>query len=587
MKFKNLSKKEKEEFLYLYLNKVVKSKDKIEELCKKFEISKWTAFKWGSKLNKDESLGPKKTKEKTTQEKVDQLREIYQNKEIRYIDRIRQISEKFGIGERAILNFVRKHNLTIRDDEYTHSEEFEQAKAKKINFEKNKFIITWAQSNTDIHENFFNNIEAYANYLNADIHVIAGRYKNPTSIFSDKDEKWHSRVLSYLDAARHNVHKHLSIMSDIKIQPTADYPTTGLQSFSGDNSCIFGAPKVHLNIAPVLEGVNPKIILTTGACTVQNYTDSKAGKKGEFYHTLGFAIVEIKNEEVFFVRQVTAGEDGNFIDLIHEVKDQRVEKINYISGCVLGDLHCGQQDPQLLKKTIELLEDLNPEHVVLHDVFDGYSISHHTINDPFVQYRKEIFGTNSLRGELDSMLDILAQFNKFKKVIIVRSNHDDFLDRWLKDGDWKKQPTAKNSMEYMELSYRLLKQYSKEEKVKGIIPELIKERYPNFITLDRTSSFIISGWEVGQHGDIGANGSRGSLIQYRNLNTKIIVGHYHSPGRIDGAVAVGTSTRLRLDYNSGPSGWLQSHVIIHKNGTAQHINFIEGEFTTFNTKPES
>jgi hypothetical protein len=69
-------------------------------------------------------------------------------------------------------------------------------------------------------------------------------------------------------------------------------------------------------------------------------------------------------------------------------------------------------------------------------------------------------------------------------------------------------------------------------------------------------------------------------IQFRKLNTKIVVGHYHSPGRKDGALAVGTSTKLRVNYNIGPSGWLQSHVIIHHDSKAQHINFIKGEFTT-------
>ena len=84
-----------------------------------------------------------------------------------------------------------------------------------------------------------------------------------------------------------------------------------------------------------------------------------------------------------------------------------------------------------------------------------------------------------------------------------------------------------------------------------------------------------------KNNDHGSNGSRGSLLQFRKLNTKIIVGHYHSPGRKDGAIAVGTSTKLRVGYNQGPSSWLQSHVIIHKDGKAQHINFINGEYTTF------
>jgi hypothetical protein len=55
----------------------------------------------------------------------------------------------------------------------------------------------------------------------------------------------------------------------------------------------------------------------------------------------------------------------------------------------------------------------------------------------------------------------------------------------------------------------------------------------------------------------------------------------NSPGRKDGALAVGTSTKMRVGYNMGPSSWLQSHVIIHKNGKAQHINFINGKYTTF------
>jgi hypothetical protein len=91
----------------------------------------------------------------------------------------------------------------------------------------------------------------------------------------------------------------------------------------------------------------------------------------------------------------------------------------------------------------------------------------------------------------------------------------------------------------------------------------------------------VKGFEVGVHGDVGSNGSRGSLVQFRRLNTKIIVGHYHKPERKEGALSVGTSTKLRVGYNIGPSSWLQSHIIIHEDGRAQHINFINNQFTTF------
>jgi hypothetical protein len=142
--------------------------------------------------------------------------------------------------------------------------------------------------------------------------------------------------------------------------------------------------------------------------------------------------------------------------------------------------------------------------------------------------------------------------------------------------DWRKTVTPKNSLEYMEYSTAILRGQAPN----GLIPFLINQKFPHFRTLGRSDSFIVKDWELGQHGDVGSNGSRGSLLQFRKLNTKIVVGHYHSPGRKDGALSVGTSTKLRIGYNVGASAWLQSHVIIHTDGKAQHINFINGEYTT-------
>jgi len=229
----------------------------------------------------------------------------------------------------------------------------------------------------------------------------------------------------------------------------------------------------------------------------------------------------------------------------------------------------------VLDSTFDLMAKLHPDHVVLHDVFDGTSISHHESKDPFIQYEKEMKGTNSLKREIDEMMNGLAEFQDYN-VVVVRSNHDDFVDRWLKDTDWRRTVTPKNSLEYMQYAAAILS----GEAPNGVIPYLINRKFPTFKTLGRSDSFIVNGWELGQHGDIGAGGSRGSLVQFRKLNTKMVVGHYHSPGRKDGALAVGTSTKLRLSYNIGASGWMQAHVIIHKDGKAQHITFVNGEFTT-------
>ena len=514
------------------------------------------------------------------QDQISTISKIYWNKEVSWDSRMEQLSEYLGKSKRTVSKWLSK--LQITEKSLPESPQLIAAKHRKFNKESKRFIITWAQNDTPVHEPFMSNLEEYAKFINAEIHVIAGRYKNPTSVFSDKKyETWSNRVQNYLDANRHKVHKYMWIMSDVKIQPTAVDPMTGLQGMSGINSCIFGSPRVHLETIPVLEGNHPKLMMTTGACTIPNYTDSKVGKKGEFHHTLGFVIIEIKNDEVFFARQVTACDNGDFTDLFyhtHYLKStglSKITRIDSISAIILGDLHYGQHDEALLNKTLNIIDKLKPENVILHDVFDGLSINHHDNKNPFIQYSREIENTNSLDKELKEMVKGLKKFEKYN-VTIVRSNHDDFLDRWLQNTDWRKSNTLKNSIEYMEFSLMILKGNAPN----GVIPAIIKSKFPHFNTLGRNGSFVVNGWELGQHGDIGSNGTKGSLLQFRKLNTKIVVGHYHSPGRKDGAISVGTSTKLRVNYNVGPSNWLQSHVIIHKDGKAQHLNYICGEFTT-------
>jgi hypothetical protein len=523
-----------------------------------------------------------------TPEHISKAKEIYWNKDLSWDERMKLLMDLFDRSERTVRKWC-SEKLGFKEKVEVSSEQYETAKLREHDKTKSRFIITWGQNATPVHQGFYNNLEAYANHIDADIHIILGRYQNPTSLFADSEQDyWVEEVEKYMDAGRHNIHKYLSIMSDIKIQPTATNPMSGLQGVSGINSCVFGSPKVQMEMIPVLKGNKPKMMLTTGAVTKMNYTDSKSGKKGEFHHTFGFVIVEIKDKDTFYIRQVTADDKtGSFTDLCYRVESGNVSKIENIAAIVLGDIHYGNHDQDVIDITHEFLEKVVPEHVVLHDVFDGMSINHHEMKDPFVQYSKEITNKNSLGNEIEEMIDGLKEFENYKNVVIVRSNHDDFLDRWLKNEDWKKQPTTKNSKLYMQYSTMLLEQYEKDPyDVKGVIPGIINETYPRFITLGRDESYRVKNWELGQHGDMGTNGSRGSLNQFRTLNTKIIVGHYHAPGRKDGALAVGTSTKLRMGYNKGASSWLQSHVIIHNDGRAQHISFVKDSnnkigFTTF------
>jgi len=516
-----------------------------------------------------------------TEKNKEYIKNVYLDKNKTWDDRMSTLCAYLKKSERTIRKWLVA--LGYKSKENIESVEYKSAQKKKLNKSKDKFLISWAQNNTSVHNNFLLNMEAYAKHLGADIHVIAGKY-NVMKLEENEDESkitWDDKLNQYLDANRHDVHKYLSIMSDVKISPTAITPLTGMRGFGGEGSCIFGHPKVQLEVVPRLVGDTPKMCLTTGACTVKNYSESKAGKKGEFHHQLGFVIVEIKDKHTFFIRQVTAEDDGSFTDLYYDVRNTKVTKIDEVEAIVLGDLHFGQHDELVLENTFKLMHNLKPKHVVLHDIFDGYSISHHDMKNAFKQFGKEVNGKNNLKDEVEVVMTGLKPFEKYENVAIVRSNHDEHLDRFLTDNDWRKLPTTKNSLAYMEYSQMLLNQHAKDNVI-GVIPELVNKRYPKYKTLGLNDSYKVKGWELGQHGDIGANGARGAINGFVNLNTKMVVGHSHTPSRRDGVSYVGTSTKLRLSYNKGASSWLNAHVIIHKSSKLQHIFFIgkNREFTT-------
>ena len=485
------------------------------------------------------------------------------------------LTEHFSKSERCIRYWIKKLGLNGKAE--TKSEHFEKAQQKKHDKTKKRFIVSWAQSNTPVLKPFLKNMECYAKFINAEILIIAGRYSNRLeTLKKDTKEYWVDDVLPYLDANRHDVHKYMSIMSDVKVSATSQNVLTGMQGMSGVNSCIFGSPRVQMTVVPALPGQRPKLMLTSGAVTKRNYTDSRLGQLSSFHHTFGFCIVEIKNEEVHFVRQITATENGSFSDLIYNIDNGKVTKNSSIAGIVLGDYHIGEHDEIVIKNTLKLLKTLKPESVVVGDVFDGHSVNHHEAHDPFIQFKNEMNGSNSIKSEVDAMLTELKKFEQYK-VVITRGNHDYWLDRYLKETDWRKAATPKNSLEYMNYSAAILS----GEAEMGIVPWLIKKRFPHFITLDDADSYIINGFECGMHGSIGINGAKPSINGFRSLNTKLVIGHSHSPKRFENVLQVGTSSKLNMKYAKGPSSWLQSHVILYKNKKAGHIFFTDGEFTTF------
>jgi hypothetical protein len=524
-------------------------------------------------------------------------KKIYTEEEINFVKHLvekgsdvtpaaRLMCEHFGrvftdsIG-RKMRDKMQKMKVTNNVQVIEDTDMFKEAQNKQHDNTKKRFLVTWAQSDTAVHKGFLRNIEAYAKYIDADILCIAGRYSNPSSLSASRAIKskekvikntWDNSILPYLDANRHNLHEHLVVLSDVKIQPTASTPLTSLNGLTGLESCIVGHPRSHLKFLPVLEGYPNKLLLTTGAITLENYTDTKIGKASEFNHQIGCVIVELDGD-IFHIRQIIAEKNGNFYDLDNRLINGTVHSNNKIEVAILGDIHLTAEDKENVDVSFEMLKKFNPKHVILHDIADMSSISHHEKRNPFQLLRREQDGSNSLQKELDYMRNWFKNRPKYN-YIVPSANHNDFIDRWLQNDDWRKEGNKALYLKYANITAEGLAP-------KGIIAYILESEFDHIKCLGVDESYSVLEWELSLHGDRGASGSRGSAIQFKNLNVKNVTAHTHSASKMDGHCCVGTLTKLRMGYNLGMSAWNPSNVVIYPNGKAQHVHITRGRYTTF------
>lgn len=501
-------------------------------------------------------------------------------------DKQRWCCQRRRDGERQICYSTTNPDAPYRDQSSTAKEPDENPRfARKLSGIK-RFIITAAQNATPIHDGFFASLMNYCDFNDAELVVIPLRYKNVTSRWAQSQENaeiWDTAVVPYLYNQRKKLNENLVLVADVKTQPTAMTPLSRFDSLTGPESGIIGHTKVQMKTIAVPAGRYPKLLMTTGACTVKNYTDTKAGKVGEFHHSLAAVVVEIVGKK-FFVRHVSATQDGSFIDLKKEYTPSGVAAAEPALALVFGDTHRAFIDKKVEKCTYEkggMIDVLDPEHLVFHDLHDGYARNPHHVKDPFSEIAKRSVSMHLVREEVVEDVAWLARVVGKRKGIVVPSNHDNFFARWIMDMDWRQDPD--NAEMYLETALEMVRSVKMTDAGASRIDPFIywvdrlKGNAP-IRCLDRDESFVLGGIELSLHGDQGPNGSRGSRTNLRRIGVKTIVGHSHSPGIEEGCYQAGTSTPLKLEYNTGPSSWLQAHVILYANGKRAILPIIDGEW---------
>ena len=450
-----------------------------------------------------------------------------------------------------------------------------------------RFVVTWAQNATPVHAGFFKALLAYCRHNDAELIVIPGRYKNPTSQWTmsqDNAERWAPELAPYLFAQRRNLNSNITLIGDIKIQPTRQQPLTGKEGFTHTESGIFGHPKLSMRVVPTPQNRMPKIMTTTGAVTEANYTDTDAGKMGEFHHVLGAVVVEIANNKIFHMRHVNySTKYGAFIDLDRVYNsDGKTRKAPPYEAIVFGDAHYRFADPEVVEATFsKLCKRLRPKKLVWHDLLDGYSVSPHHQGNPFIAYAKLQSGFDDARDEVDSTIDWMAKFGRGYENFIVPSNHDDMLKRWVIREDWKRDPV--NAEFYLETALNMLRSTRMSETgTETLDPfQMIVESRDGLgsvTCVPINGSLVIAGIECSLHGDKGPNGARGSIKNLRRIGPKVIIGHSHTPGIDEGAYQTGTLTRSEAEYTGPVGSWLNTHCSIDAFGKSHLQAWVAGAF---------
>lgn len=463
--------------------------------------------------------------------------------------------------------------------------------SRELRKDARRFIITAAQNATPVHKRFAKALSVACDHLNAELLVVPIRYKNPTSRWTGSqrnEEFWAPEVQPYLWNVRHALNKNITLIGDVKTQPTAVSPLAGFEAVTHGESGILAHTKLQLRIVPTPQSSFPKILTTTGACTVANYTDTPRGKLGSFHHTLGAALVEVKGKQ-FHLRQINASkETGAFIDLDTEYTASGVRRAPRALALSLGDWHKDFTSPDVERATFGkggIVPVLQPRVIFWHDLDDNYSTNPHHGANPFIAFAKR--GTNRHRvlDELKRAVEYVQKKTpKDTKSVIVFSNHNEFLARWIVNTDWRQLADRDNIVFYLTTAAHMAEQ-TKLGEIGTEYPDPFtwwaQKLLPNdgrFVVLDRDQSYMLGGTEWGMHGDDGPNGSRGSLRNYRRIGVKSVSGHDHTGGIEEGAYRGGTSTRRKAEYTRGPSSWMNTHVAGYANSKRSLLNIIDGEW---------
>lgn len=455
-----------------------------------------------------------------------------------------------------------------------------------------RFILSAAQNNTKPNARVWANLQALAEYHDAEI--ILGSLSYDVASYGERavkgeakensGPKWHPELEPFIHDERVELAPGLVWCGETNILPTAKRPLSGMETYTQRASGIF--PHTKFAAESIASGKNEptKFNYTTGAVTQRNYIQKKAGQQAEFHHGYGGLIVEVNHRGEWWVRQLNADSNGKIFDLDVFVEDGVVyENEEGVEAITWGDIHSLALDQKVVETcwgADGMLDTLQPSYQFFHDILLGTRINHHEWKNFHEQLRLVRDGHDSVSFELDDAAKFLGLADRdWVESVVVYSNHDEpWLIRWLNETDYRKDPA--NAETYLSLQLAKVRAINEGADI-NLLEHAMEERGVQGVRfLECDESFVIcrKRIECGQHGHLGPNGAKGTPLGLSKMGRKSNTAHTHSPGIIDGQYVAGTSTRLDMRFNKGPSSWSHTHIVTYPNGKRTLVTIWNGRW---------
>lgn len=464
------------------------------------------------------------------------------------------------------------------------------------------FLFTGAQSDAEVHEEFWANLQAYAAFLDADI--VVGPWTYETSWFNENtpsSRAYDEAIMPYVAFGQMAIGDNFVFAGEMNTLPTASRPISDLVTYSRGKWAVFPHAKLQLKSVP---STDPRQqahqVMTSGAVTKPKVIPRKAGIKSIFHHIIGATIVEFDSTGDIFCRQINAADDGSFYDLDRLVDAGNVTSGHRVRSMVCGDIHRRKLDHNNSLATFgfgtdthttyrdNMVDVLQPEEVYAHDLFDNESRNHHHAGDNAYSYEMAIRGRESVLDEVRQAGDFIARVRRPGTTpVVVESNHDLGLERYIREGRYRNDGI--NVRYGLQLEERYLA--AREAQASALDGG---EPVPSFSLFEAAARAVcgglegvewvhdgqsrtVDGVECGNHGFRGANGAKGTISGFARIGRKMSIGDKHSPEIMDGVYCAG-AMNLSHGYNKGPSGWAVSHIIQYSNGKRTLVTLQKGKW---------